>query len=331
VNAELRSLLANLGIEASTAVLMQNAGPIPAPRGTNRFRGFKLILLNARGTATHFCRCAPAEFNGLADEAEIMLALRKDPAIATILPEVALGVGERIRLLITPFALRGDYTDPMERLPTRAWETLAREVINGALDITIATPALVPRFALDPAPLQPLLEATNHLDALTLVLDAKVVATLRAFLRDSPAIPRAIQHGDLWAGNLLDLETGWRLVDFEIFGQIQMPMYDVFHFLRTCLDMRPQTRAMPTWLDMMRQDHDDVVVARKLLRAAAERASLDARQRLGACVYYVTDFAGRLAMRGTREVHRRFYREAEAFAAALDSREDLDTILFGAR
>src|SRR5881397_3247923 len=44
---------------------------------------------------------------------------------------------------------------------------------------------------------------------------------------------RSPQHGDLWPSNVVHSGGSWWLLDFEVFGEVQVPLYDVCHFVRT--------------------------------------------------------------------------------------------------
>lgn len=51
-----------------------------------------------------------------------------------------------------------------------------------------------------------------------------------------PALP---QHGDLYSGNLIvDKDQKWGIVDWELFGKVDLPFYDVLRFLLS-LDSAP--------------------------------------------------------------------------------------------
>ena len=326
MNSEIAKLIASLGIEAASALLVQNVGPIPPTPG-HWNRGFKLVLLSSNGTPTHFCRCQPASATGLAEEAEIITALRSDEELAAVLPTVISGCNSRVRVFITNFVSRGDCIHRVSRASVHAWGMMARDVMRLSLRMGVRAPSLLLGFN-DRRPIAPLDPVAEQLRALDAVIERPLLDPLRACLAESPPVPRSVQHGDLWAGNLLDLGEGWQMLDFELFGQIQVPLYDVCQFIRTSLDLRVRRGDM-TWLDIMRAGAGEAQIARDLLRSAAESHALDASQRVAACVYYVVDFAGRLAMRGARPVHFRFFREVESFGRALVAGEDLDGMLFG--
>jgi len=53
------------------------------------------------------------------------------------------------------------------------------------------------------------------------------------------------QHGDLWAANFIAPEGGWVILDFESFADVMVPLYDVFHMLRTHHEMDGER----VWID----------------------------------------------------------------------------------
>jgi hypothetical protein len=54
----------------------------------------------------------------------------------------------------------------------------------------------------------------------------------REWLNGLPVVP---QHGDLYGGNLLENAGRWYLVDWESFGMVDLPMYDLYTFLLSLL------------------------------------------------------------------------------------------------
>jgi hypothetical protein len=59
--------------------------------------------------------------------------------------------------------------------------------------------------------------------------------TSREWLGGLPVIP---QHGDLYDGNLLCDRGAWRVIDWETFGTVTLPGYDLFTFLLSLLFAR---------------------------------------------------------------------------------------------
>jgi Ser/Thr protein kinase RdoA (MazF antagonist) len=45
-------------------------------------------------------------------------------------------------------------------------------------------------------------------------------------------MPRELQHGDLWPDNVLRHAGGWQLIDFAEFGDVNVPLYDLWHMIR---------------------------------------------------------------------------------------------------
>jgi Phosphotransferase enzyme family len=52
------------------------------------------------------------------------------------------------------------------------------------------------------------------------------------------ALPVVPQHGDLYAGNLLENGGHWYVVDWESFGMVDLPMYDLYTLLLSMLQTR---------------------------------------------------------------------------------------------
>jgi Phosphotransferase enzyme family len=56
--------------------------------------------------------------------------------------------------------------------------------------------------------------------------------TTREWFETLPVIP---QHGDLYDGNLLHHRGAWRVIDWETFGAVDLPAYDLFTLLLSLL------------------------------------------------------------------------------------------------
>src|SRR5205085_9630516 len=97
-------------------------------------------------------------------------------------------------------------------------------------------------------------------------------AALRRALVRGGCLPGRLQHGDLWPGNILRHEDSWWLLDYELFAQIRVPLYDAFHLLRTSDRIR-RPRA-GTWVASLLDETSETAVTRNILGRAARRHGL---------------------------------------------------------
>src|SRR5439155_45094 len=129
-------------------------------------------------------------------------------------------------------------------------------------------------------------------------------AVLRALNRDPELsgvapLPRLLQHGDLWPANILWHQGSWRLLDFESFGRVQVPLYDVHHFVRTCGSLRrPRSEATGGWLDRLASRDREAALCRETIRREAGELGLNAAQALGVLLYYLVDITAQFRLRG---------------------------------
>ena len=329
MNRELRELLGNLGIEPAESLLVQNTSAInrrgPSPEG----HGFKLVLLDDDGRISHFCKCAGTNVEWLRREAEVVEALRSDTDIAPRVMRVWSAATPAIRVLVSAFAPGGDWRARVRKQSTAEWTASTLEVLDLALRISNLAPTLVPHYAdrslvsvIDEA--DPLLHLLERLGSSQRVLDE-----IRTRMTIVPPVERTVQHGDLWAPNILDTPDGWRLTDFELFGDVCVPLYDALHFVRTSMELRHTTGSEFSWLATMQEGGPDATAARSLLRYAADRSSLTEAQRVAVALYYVVDIAARLAMRRAPKADQgRYAAQVEAFSEAIGE-GSLESALFG--
>jgi predicted trehalose synthase len=144
------------------------------------------------------------------------------------------------------------------------------------------------------------------------LLAPEQAAVLRATVAAAGRLRRVPQHGDLWPMNVLRYDGRWLLLDFEIFGRIQVPLYDAFHLVRSCWAMRqgwlqrtvhrlrsPTTSTTaPNWVACLRSSASDPY--RQTLAWARARHGLTNTDAVGALAFYMVDVAARIYLRRVR-------------------------------
>jgi hypothetical protein len=148
------------------------------------------------------------------------------------------------------------------------------------------------------------------------VLSPSLVAPTRAAaLRDAITaagrVRRVLQHGDLWPMNITRYDGHWWLLDFEIFGRIQAPMYDAFHLIRSCWSLRQGrlqrivqrarrifagANGTPNWIESLRSSRAPEPY-RRTLAWARDRNGLTNTEAIGALAFYLIDITARMYRR----------------------------------
>jgi len=154
---------------------------------------------------------------------------------------------------------------------------------------------------------------------------------LDAAIRRAGTLPRLLQHGDLWPANILGHGGAWRLLDFESFGRVQVPLYDVHHFVRTCGSLRrPRSEATGGWLDRLASRDREAALCRETIRREAGELGLNAAQALGVLLYYLVDITAQFRLRG---VPRSFWGplalEVQRAADTLNASARVEEVLLG--
>jgi hypothetical protein len=313
-------------------VVQLNYGPVPSPSpGDDSVwnRGFNFLVLGAAGP-THFGRCR----SGADARAERASAIR-----AHLGDAVALGGAVPRTRLVNTGALLVELSayvpgTPWEVAVTRqdaaAWSTNARRILAlvrqagelAARDL----PALVA-----PVPGVDLrASSAGTLRALRgMGLDANRCDALDAALGRGGSVPGRVQHGDLWPGNILQAGGDFVLLDFEVFGDVRMPLYDDLHLLRSIQLMR---RPAPvTLLGALRHDDTDAGAFRVLLSEAAARDGATGPAVVAMLAWYLGDFAAKVRGRGAEDPFwQPFWRCLEDLADRLIAGDAVDRLLLGA-
>jgi hypothetical protein len=308
VNRELRDLLARGGFECAArpgfrwhqVIVQRNIASVPpvrhVPGAALWNHGFNLILLDEKGTPTHYAKCRPASVSEMMHETTVLTALAVDPALADIIPATRTVSSETMTVQVSRFI--GDRTWDADSLirDVRAWTHAVRAILVIVDRLADRAVVLLPDHAgqrsIRPGePLRPLLAALAPVG-----LPNESLELLMAAADSAPAVAARPQHGDLWPANLVERrEGGWWVLDFEMYGRIRMPLHDAFHLVRTS--------ALPsgegTWLQQLATGDDWARAQQQIIREAAARSEVPASAVSALAIYYFAEMTERLYRTGT--------------------------------
>jgi Phosphotransferase enzyme family len=301
--------------------MVNNIGTIPPSQDTpGDFvwnRGFSVVVVGKWGRPRYFCKCRAAGDARLRHEIETMNALSDDSELRCHVPPVQWERSDRLQVHITRY-LAGT---PLNGLlahrfrSSRALGHIVNETVDVALTVSRRGTLVLDALVRQGREVDLASEAKPAIGYLTRVgFASDDCGVIQRALQGIPPLPRQLQHGDWWPANLIRHGRSMWVVDFEHYGEVQVPMYDVFHFLRTCSDLWVTAGAGDSWLDRMR---DVTAPGTRLLREAACRAAaelgLTTDQAVGALIYYIVDFGvtmhrrnpdGRVPIRFVEEIRR---------------------------
>lgn len=286
--------------------LINNVGPIvPSRQVAGDFpwnRGCNLVLYDPEGHPEYFCKCRPAHHTGFAREMRIVEALGQVPALEGAIPRTTTGGDERVMIQASAYLQGTPLSLRTPGMGLDEWAAALAEVMALVRRVAAAAVEVLPDLcpaggsitvgeAIEPA--------LSYLGPV--VESQEVIEGLRTAARRVGTVRGQPQHADLWPGNVLQRRGGWSILDFEQFGTISVPLYDVFHLLRTSWDLRrpcaPGASGRP-WLERMRLEPLPAGRTYDLVRREAELADVRSDQLTGLLAYYVADIAHRSHRRG---------------------------------
>jgi len=287
-------------------LILENYGAIPpAVRRSGYYvwnRGFNVVLLGRDDAPRYFCKCRPIADANLERETAVLRALNGDPELRAIVPQASRARDGEVQLQLNEFVPGWPYERALPRLTEWAWVESMGQILAVARMVSTRATNLLPSLLTAPAPLRAAAaHALTELGAVGLAED--VLQGLDRALARAGAVPPLLQHGDLWPGNVLWHHGSWRLLDFEVFGIVQTPLYDVCHFVRTCWSLRePHAAATTTWVARLASDARDAELCRRTILNEARLLGLEPTQAAGVLAYYVVDVTAQFIRRGTPQV-----------------------------
>lgn len=312
-------------------VMIKNDGPIPLPRHPvvgDAARGFNLLLLTPEGAPAYYVRCRDASDAMAAREAEVLRQLSESPAIRVHLPEAAGTRAGGIQVLATRYMDGELLAHLLRKMSHDEWRDAVLALTELATDIGTAGRLSIPGLTrADPFDFGREAEAALA----RLPMSSGQLEASAAALRDAGIAPRFPQHGDLWPGNVIRERGVWRLLDFDLFGRVDAPLFDACHLTFTSTEylLSGGHGLDVPWIQRL-EGHDILGRGgREVLRRNAVAQGLSATQALGALVYYLVEATARLLRKGAHsDVWRGPLAEAAAMADLLRGGGDAREIFF---
>ena len=301
MNASLAALLRDLARQLDggaadwhDAIVLQNYGVLPVPRSTElpSLRGFNLMLLARDGSPRHFAKCRPLANEELARETAVLRQLASSRAGGRHVPPVVMGVGTTIAAQLAVFQQGEPLEAHLRRVGAAGAKTAVLEILDVAalLGRTIGDGTQAPPVELAQA-------AAPHLAAVAAAgLDPGDVSRIAAALDAAGPVPAMPQHGDLWPPNVLRVRETWVLLDFELFGQLRVPMVDAAQLVRSSGDVLWPRRGAGTWIGDLGRNTERGRFSQRLLGAARIRLGLAEPAAVGCLAFALLEITGRFLL-----------------------------------
>jgi hypothetical protein len=275
MNTTLEQLLAECGFQWKgdiwdRAILIRNYGSVPEPAGVpvdSANRGFRLVLLGDDGKATHFARCDTAANPQFKRECAILVGLQSVQALAGSIPRIRTAAAGALRVQVMPFVSSPSFTGLISPFGPQRWLRHTREILDLTRQVGIEVDRLLAKEKALSSKVSVQDEVGRDLPRLEAFgIPAASLHAIVDALREMRPLPRELQHGDMWPDNVLRRPGGWQLIDFAEFGDVNVPLYDMWHMIR----YRPRNRVAR--LPVLRNGWDSV--ARQLIASEAARLGL---------------------------------------------------------
>jgi hypothetical protein len=303
-------------------VVVHNTGAIPpvrsASNGAAGQPGFN-VLVAERGRPIYFCKCRPAGDPALAHEAAVGEILSREPSTAAHVPAFHFERGGVMDILVVRRLSGRPYHELLVTQSTREWLSSVEQVIGVVEGMATYLGAAIPALR-GPAALRVSEEGRWALAALQTEqgLAARRADALARALAGGDQVAPVLQHGDLWPPNVLVDGSSWYILDLDLFGRIRVPLYDLFHMLCICSEVRqPEPAAGRPWAQRLVDGDPSEAGARDLVRRTAHRHGLSSSAAFAAFVYYVVDITARVKARGAWTASWRAYLAQSARLADL--------------
>lgn len=305
MNSRIQRLLAPLGNDQDPAmrrpwsrvVMFKNVGGIPPvnrPPGDFPWnRGFDLFCLDQAGQPTHICKCRDESDDLARTETTLLERLSGEPGLASWLPATRSVRDDRLQIQVSVYHPHRSLADLLPGMRETEWRDTTRRILEGSHLVSLRSAEVLPQFAgrqtrvtfTDAAR-----ETLGYARAERLI-DERIAGQLATLFDGAGMIVPHPQHGDLWPGNVLVVADGYRLVDFETFGRVQVPLFDVFHLIRSSRDCRRPPAAGDNWGSLIASDAEFARMLGALVPELARLQGMDREQIYPAFIYYLIELA----------------------------------------
>jgi hypothetical protein len=184
-----------------------------------------------------------------------------------------------------------------KRLPAfdaAAWTRAIETVLDSAAAVSEAGRDLVPQAAWGKAAEQVAAALDGLADA---GVESRTLDVLAASCARLPSYRPLPQHGDLWPRNVVGHGSGWWIIDLERFGEIDVPLYDTFHLVRTATASWRSAEDTASFLDILAENDWRAPAARAVLRRRAEALGLAPAEIAATYAFYLVDLVAMIVRR----------------------------------
>lgn len=311
----------------SRIVLLQNSAGVPTRRQlTDTYigsRGFNFMILGSDGRPSYFCKCRPLANARLRHELAVLTTLGADRRTRETVPRTWGVKSEELQLLISEYIQGTSFDRTVVTLTSARWVDSMTQILDVAGRVAQTVAHTLPGRIEGSVSLREAAAPSLNYLASAGLLDADAITAMDSALRLGGRVEAQPQHGDLWPQNIVESRGAWWLLDFESFGDVVVPLYDAWHLLRTCSDLRRHSGrkggAIPElWIDRLVGRGDESAASWHTVSIAAREHRLDAQQIVAGLVYYVSHIATEFHKRGgPRWYWHPHVREARRLATAL--------------
>jgi hypothetical protein len=278
-----------------------------------------------------YCKCRPRSDERLRYENAIVEALSNDPSLARIIPRTRGAEDGEFRTQVSEYVPGVRFESMLRRMSPATWKTSTLEILTAACLVADRAPAMVPLLQRPADRISPLDAASEALAQLaSWETDPATLGVLKAVLQRTPPLPRSPQHGDLWPANVLRWGSDWWILDFEVFGKVEIPMYDAYHLIRTAMATREATGEAIPWLDRMAQQDAATHCCRDVIRHMVGHYGISREQAIAAAVFYSVHIAATFrASKKRSSLWKPLMVEVDRIATYLREGPALDRLILG--
>jgi hypothetical protein len=315
----------------SRIILLQNLAGVPTTRQlTNTYigsLGFNFMILGSDGRPSHFCKCRPLANARLRHELAVLTTLGADQRTRQTVPRTWGVKSEELQLLISEYIQGTSFDRSVVNLSAARWVDSMTEILDVESRVAKTVAHVLPERVEGSVSLREAASPCLSYLASAGLLEADAVNALDQALRLGGRVEAHPQHGDLWPQNIVESRGSWWLLDFEAFGDVVVPLYDAWHLLRTCSDLRrhsarKQGSTPELWIDRLAGRGDESAASWHTISVAAREHGLDSKQIVAGLVFYVSHIATEFHKRGgPRWYWNPHIREARRLANALPELE----------
>jgi hypothetical protein len=261
------------------------------------------MIVAADGRPSYFCKCRPLADARLRHEMAVLTTIGADRGPRDCVPRTWGVNSEGLQLLFTECVRGTPFDRSVVNLSEERWADSMTEILavesRLSKKVAYAMPQPVERSVVIRALGKPLL---SYLASAGL-LGPEAVSAMEEALRRGGRVDAHLQHGDLRPQNIVGSRGTWWLLDLEAFGNVVVPLYDAWHLVRTCSDLRRRrTRALAStpelWIDRIAGRGEESAASWHTISVAAREHGLDSNQIVAGLVYYMSHIAVECHMRG---------------------------------